>query len=115
MKKLKGSSIIEVVAGITILAIVFAFVAVITSSLIKSGRTLKVLSIETEIDQLITFENNNQLFKDRTAEYEDYNVEIQFDRDVSTKSIVIGLFEASTSTGKVLTRQEFVFLDKNYE
>lgn len=115
MKKLKGSSMVEVIAAITILAIVFAFVAVIMSSLIESGKSIKVLSIETEIDKLISFEENNHKFKDKTIEYEDYNVEIQFDRDVSMKSIVIGMFLATSSSGQILAKQEFIFLDKKYE
>lgn len=115
MKKIKGSSIVEVIAAITILAIVFAFVAGIMSSLYQSGKSLKVLSIETEIDKLITNESINSQFKVRTIEYDGYVVEVQYDRDVSRKNIVIGLYQANTLKGNVLAKQEFVFFDKSYE
>lgn len=115
MKKLKASSLVEVIAAMSILAIVFGFVISIMSFLNDSGKSLKTMSIEAEIDQLIYKEGSLNEFKDKTVEFENFNIEIQFDRDVSMKKIIRGLFTAKTGTGKEVLKQEFMFLDKKYE
>ena len=115
MKKLKGSSLVEVIAAMTILAIVFGFVISIISFLNDSGKSLKTMSIEAEVDKLIYEEGSLNVFKDKTVEFDKFNIEIQFDRDVSIKKIIRGLFIAKTIAGKEVLKQEFMFLDEKYE
>lgn len=103
---------VEVISALVILSVVFGIVLMISSNIMDTGKSNTTLRIESEIDFLILEEVENRTFKDQTYVSDGYAIHVQFDRDQDKKILVYGTYQATSNTGKEISKQEFLFLDK---
>lgn len=101
-KKLKASSLTEVIVATTILLIVFAIAIVTLNNIMVSSLQKDTHSVNTEIDRLIYQYQNKQLKVPISYQEDDYVIKIQNSNQNGIKCIIFSIKD--TNKGKTCTK-----------
>lgn len=113
VNRISGSTLTEVVLAMALLGIVTAAALSIFSNLNHSTSSVKVFQVSSFLDSEINKTFQNQLTKDQSFTFENFEIEIQFTEHLSNKNLKLGIFSAYVPDEKIPIVEKKILIRKN--